>query len=312
MENFIKGENYTIFNGDCVDVMANQIEENSFDFSVFSLPFADLYTYSSKTEDQGNCRDNSLNHDDVENKGEFFYTWAITAKQLYRVMKPGTVVAVHLANLIATNVNHGYVGIRDFYSMVRAGMCRAGFNMFGEFVIKKNQQAVSIRTHASTLTMATHTRDTSKLSPCYNDYVVTFKKPGDREKPVSPPRFDKDTWIHWASGIWTDIKESDTLNVRGTKENDREKHVCPLQLTVIDRLTKMYCNEGDTCFSPYGGIGSEPYTFLKNGQKAVAIELKDSYFNQMHRNLESLVAEQKEKEQSDEQMDLESLIAEVK
>ncbi len=286
-----ESKTYKLYLGDCVDVMANHIEENSFDFSVFSLPFADLYTYSSKTEDQGNCRDNSLNHDDPENKGEFFYNWAITAKQLYKVMKPGTVVAVHLAQLIATYVNHDYSGIRDFYSTVRAGMCRAGFNMFGEFVIKKNQQAVSIRTHASTLTMATHGRDTSKLSPCYNDYVVTFKKPGNRDKPVNPPRFDKDTWIQWASGIWTDIKESDTLQVRGTKEADREKHVCPLQLTVIRRLTTMYCNEGDTCFSPYGGIGSEPYEFIKLKQKAVAIELKDGYFNEMKKNCDKAESE---------------------
>ena len=282
--NIEESEKFKIFNGDCVKLMAEKIPENSFDFSVFSLPFADLYTYSSKTEDQGNCRDNSLNHSDIENKGEFFFNWHITAKQLFKVMKPGTITAIHLSNLIATKTNHGYVGIRDFYSMVRAGMCKAGFNMFGEFVIKKNQQAVSIRTHASTLTMGTHGRDTSKLSSCYNDYVVTFKMPRERDIPVNPPRFDRDTWIQWASGIWIDIKESDTLQVKGTKDDKREKHVCPLQLTVIDRLTKMYCNEGETCFSPYGGIGSEPYTFIKNNQKAVAIELKDTYFNEMLKN----------------------------
>jgi len=288
------GDNYKIFNGDCVTTMANHIDENSFDLSVFSLPFADLYTYSNKIEDQGNCRDNSLNHNDIENKGEFFYSWMITAKQLFKVMKPGTVTAIHLSNLIATYVNHGYIGIRDFYSMVRAGMCRAGFNMYGEFVIKKNQQAVSIRTHVSTLTMGTHTRDTSKCAPCYNDYVVLFKKPGERDKPVNPPRFDRNTWIKWASGIWTDIKESDTLQVRGTKEKDREKHVCPLQLTVIERITLMYCNPGEKCFSPYGGIGSEPYQFLKLGQHATAIELKDSYFDQMKKNLDKFESEKHE------------------
>jgi len=293
-----EGSEFKLFNGDCVKTMAEDIEENSFDFSVFSLPFADLFVYSSKTEDQGNCRDNSLNHDDIENKGEFFFNWAITAKQLYKVMKPGTVTAIHLSNLIATQVNHGYTGIRDFYSMVRAGMCRAGFNMFGEFVIKKNQAAVSIRTHASTLTMATYKRDTSKLSPCYNDYIVTFKKPGDRDKPVTPPRITNDQWLEYASGIWLDIKETEVLRVKGTKGDTREKHVTPLQLQVIDRLTKMYCNEGEICFSPYGGIGSEPYTFIKNGQKAVAIELKDTYFDEMVKNVHRAKSEMNQDEQS--------------
>ncbi len=269
-----------IYQGDTVEVMHDEIEENSFDFSVFSLPFSDLFVYSSEKADMGNCRDSSINHNDPGNRGEFYYNWQFVCNELFRCMKPGTVTAIHLSQLLATMTGHGYIGLRDFYSTVRAGMCKAGFLMFGEFVIKKNQQAVSIRTHASTLTMGTHSRDTSKCAPCFNDFCVLFKKPGERDKPVHPPRFDRNEWIAWASGIWVDIKEGDVLNKKGAKDKPDEKHICPLQLTVIERLTRMYANERETCFTPFMGIGSEPVQFLRLNQIAVGIELKKSYFQQ--------------------------------
>jgi DNA modification methylase len=283
----VESKNYTMFNGDCVTVMKNEMEENSMDMSVFSLPFADLFVYSSEKEDMGNCRDASVNHDDPENKGEFYYNWRCMTEQLFRVMKPGTVTAIHLAQLRASFVNHGFIGIRDFWSTVRAGMANAGFDMFGEFVIKKNQQAVGIRTHASTLVMVTHGRDTRGLAPCYNDYVVLFKKPGSAV-PVNPPRFTKDEWVNWAAGVWTDVRETDVLQVRGTKEDQREKHICPLQLSVIERLIRMYSNEGETVFTPFMGIGSEVHEALRLGNRAVGVELKKSYFDQAVRNIKKL------------------------
>jgi len=135
--------------------------------------------------------------------------------------------------------------------------------------------------------MATHGRDTRKLAPCYNDYVVLFKKAGD-SKPVHPPRFTKDEWVAWAAGVWTDIRESDVLNVRGTKENDKEKHICPLQLNVIERLIRMYSNQDETIFTPFMGIGSEVHEALKLGNKAIGIELKKTYFDQAAKNIQKL------------------------
>lgn len=287
------GENYRLIHGDCIDVMA-RMPENQFDMSVFSPPFADLYSYTDKYEDLGNC--NSLD-DEFELHFSFF------AYHLHRVMKPGCVVAMHVAPLAILKSVRGYTGIRDFPAECRAVFESVGFIYEGKATIQKNPQAQSIRTHAEGLAFKTLHSNSRKMRFAIPDYLMKFRKHGD-----APAFANKDVtneeWIRLADAIWETsddtsdrevllspywkwVDETKTLNAQTKRLSDGDiKHICPLQTDVINAAIRLWSARGEHVFSPFGGIGSEGVEALKLGRVATLIELKREYFKLNHMNLD--------------------------
>lgn len=276
-----RSDHYWLQHGDSIELMG-QMEPESVDLSVFSPPFSSLFTYSSESADMGNCSDQASE--------EFNLHFIHFAERLFRVMKPGRVVALHLAQLVAFRARHGRKGIRDFRGDVVRIMEEAGFHYYGEFVIPKNPQAVAIRTKSERLQFSQFKRDSLESSPALNDYMLEFRKPGKQAVPVLND-VSNEEWIKWASGVWDDIRETDVLSYQSARGEEDEKHICPLQLTVIERCVRLWSNPGEVVFSPFGGIGSEPHTAIMQRRIGWAIELKAEYFGQMVRNVERAVSD---------------------
>lgn len=277
----VETDHFRLIHGDCVEVMG-EMEPESVDLAVFSPPFASLFTYSSETADMGNCSDQGME--------EFNIHFAHFAARLHRVMKLGRVVALHLAQLIAFRARHGRKGVRDFRGAVIRIMEEAGFHYYGEFVIPKNPQAVAIRTKSERLQFSQFKRDSLESSPALNDYMLEFRKPGEQSVPVRND-VSNEEWIQWASGLWGDIRETDVLSYRQARGDNDEKHICPLQLTVIERCVRLWSNPGEVVLSPFGGIGSEPYTAIRQRRFGLGIELKAEYFQQAVDNCRRAEAE---------------------
>jgi len=275
-------EHFRLYHGDCVEVM-DTMDPDSMDLAVFSPPFASLFTYSSEKADMGNCSE----HGDEEFNIHFHHF----AGRLMRVMKPGRCVALHLAQLVAFRSKHGRKGLRDFRGTVIAAMERAGFYYHGEFVIPKNPQAQAIRTKSDRLQFSQFRRNSLESTPSLNDYVLQFKKPGEPDVVVKND-VSNDEWIDWASGVWTGIRETDVLTGwMSARAEEDEKHICPLQLPVIDRCIRLWTNPGEVVFTPFLGIGSEVYQSILRRRKGVGVELKREYFVQAVRNCNRAVAE---------------------
>ena len=254
------------------------LEENSVDLSIFSPPFFSLYTYSPSMRDMGN----SLNDE------EFWTHFKFLIPELHRVIKTGRICAVHCMQVPALLGKDGYIGIKDFRGDIIENFSACGFVYHGEFVIPKNPQAQSIRTHAKGLTFTQFEKDTSWSRPALLDYMLIFRKPGESVEPIRKGDFEgsevtRDDWIDIASGILSHVRETYTLNT--IKYDGDERHVCPLQLDVIDIITRLYTNPGETVYSPFGGIGSEGYQAILNDRFAILGELKPEYFAQMIDNL---------------------------
>lgn len=272
---------FTIHLEDCVTGMAERLDPETVDLCVTSIPFGALFSYSGKTEDIGN------NQDGVDLRaGQFGLHMAFFGEQLYRVMAPGCVVAIHIQQLIATKVQHGAMGRRDLRGAVVDLFCARGFEWTGEFVIPKNPQVIAQRQKLHSLMFVTGKRDARKLAPAVNDYVMVFRKPGEgvpvpalRDNESNPGGWvTTEEWIRDAHGVWTDIRETDTLTGwKEVRERGDEKHVCPLQLEVIRRCVRLYTNPGQTVMDPFMGIGSTAYVALEQGRNAVGFELKESY-----------------------------------
>jgi superfamily II DNA or RNA helicase len=277
----VREVHYWLQHGDSIELMADMSPE-TVDLAVFSPPFSSLFTYSSEAADMGNCSDQATE--------EFNIHFVHFADALLRVMKPGRVVALHLAQLIAFRARHGRKGLRDFRGAVIGIMELAGFHYYGEFVIPKNPQAVAIRTKSERLQFSQFKRDSLESSPALNDYVLQFRKPGKQDVPVLND-VSNEEWIKWASGVWDDIRETDVLSYHAARGESDEKHICPLQLPVIERCVRLWSNPGEVVFSPFGGIGSEPYTAIRQHRIGWAIELKPEYFRQMERSCERAVSE---------------------
>jgi len=266
----VETDNYKLINGDNIYELENT-EENSIDFCIFSPPFASLFTYSSDIADMGN----------VGNDDEFTLNYRFFAERLYKVMKPGRKICVHVAQLPMLKVKCGYIGMRDFRGIIIETMNGLGFQTKGEVAIKKNQQAKSIVYHVPGLSMGGFKKDSGKCIPCYNDYVLIFAKPGESEIPIKAfesGEMTSDDWIDYASGCWTDIRETDTLNTKVAKSDEDGKHICPLQLEVIRRFIKLYSNENDLVLDPFSGIGSTGVISMELGRKYLGLELKPEYF----------------------------------
>lgn len=266
----VETDHFRLIHGDSIEVMAG-MEEASVDMAVFSPPFSSLFTYSSETADMGNCSD--------QGEVEFGLHFAHFADALYRVMRPGRVVALHLAQLVAFRARHGRKGIRDFRGATIRAMEESGFLFYGEFVIPKNPQAAAIRTKSERLQFSQFKRDSLESSPALNDYMLEFRKPGSQEVRVNND-VSNEEWINWASGVWHDIRETDVLSYHAARGVNDEKHICPLQLTVIERCIRLWTNPGEVVLSPFAGIGSEPYTAIRQRRFGIGIELKSEYFHQ--------------------------------
>lgn len=278
-EKTVQGREFTAMLGDSCHRLT-EIPEASIDLSVYSPPFADLYTYSASELDLGNSK----------NWEEFFEHYAFIIRELLRVTKPGRMTCVHTSDIAAMSMKDGFIGMRDFPGAVISAYMAEGWHFFGRAIVTKNPQAQAIRTKAHGLLFATLRKDSANSRPAILDHILIFKKPGENEVPITPVEngeIDNDRWIDWAGGIWTGINESDTLQYTTARAADDEKHICPLQLGTIERCIKLYSNPGETVLTPFMGIGSEAYQALRFNRKAIGIELKESYFNIAVKNLQN-------------------------
>jgi len=276
------GDGWTLHHGDCVRV-AKTIPDNSIDFSVFSPPFADLFTYSNDLQDMGNCSDLK----------EFMDHFIILLNELYRIMVPGREVAIHCVDLLSTKWKHGAIQFQDFSGEIIRAMWKAGFLFHSRICIWKSPVTEMQRTKAHGLLYKTLKSDSSMSRVGCADYLIVFRKEGENPKPITkdPAKYPVDWWQEVASPVWMTVDQGRVLNRDGARDSEDEKHICPLQLDVIERAVELWSNEGDTVFSPFTGIGSEGYSSLKLGRKFVGAELKESYFKQAIQNLKNAKAQ---------------------
>ena len=253
-----------------------ELEDDSIDLSIFSPPFASLYTYSPSERDLGNSSD----------RDEFFEHFGFITDHLLRVTKVGRLACVHVQQLTTTKATHGFNSLTDFRGQVIAHFQEHGFWFHGEVTIDKDPQAQAIRTKAHALMFKTLRSDSSKSRPGLADYLLIFKKPGDSEIPILGD-VDNETWISWARPVWYDIRESDTLNTRVARDSADERHICPLQLPLIERCVRLWSNVGETVLSPFAGIGSEGVVSVKHNRRFIGCELKPSYWKTACDNLQT-------------------------
>lgn len=277
---------YSIKRGDCVQLIES-VKDESIGLSVFSPPFAELYTYSSHVEDMGNSKDYN----------EFLEQFGYLIKQLYRVMISGRNVAVHCMDLPVQKGKHGYIGLRDFSGLLLRAFEDAGFIYASRVTIWKDPVVEMQRTKALGLLHKQVKKDSTMSRVGIPDYVMIFRKDGERNNPVTNTDLSVDLWQKYASPVWMDINYSNTLQgFRNGREENDEKHICPLQLDTIERLIHLYSNKGDTVFSPFMGIGSEIYQAIKMERKGIGFELKESYFDLAKANLKAAVAQKNQTE----------------
>lgn len=314
------GEFWTAIHADCVEAV-KALPDESIGYSIYSVPFASLYTYSNSDRDFGNCKDDA----------EFFGQMAFLIRELLRVTKPGRLTSIHCMNLPTTKTRDGYIGIRDFRGEIVRAFEKEGWIFHSEVCIWKDPVTAMQRTKAIGLLHKQMVKDSCMSRQGIPDYLVTLRKPGENKNPVAgeltdwigegtPEEFEKGIraqwaadksrdesakatfptfksimlWQRYASPVWMDINPSDTLQFRSAREQADERHICPLQLQVIERGLELWSNEGDTVLTPFAGIGSEGYVAIEKNRKAICIELKQSYYDQCVANLR--IAEAKKKE----------------
>lgn len=284
---------WTMHLGDCVET-SKEIADESIDFTIFSPPFASLYTYSASDRDMGNSRDYD----------EFGKHFAFLVAELYRVMKPGRLVSVHCMNLPTSKSHHGYIGIQDFRGDLVRLFVEKGFIFHSEVCIWKDPVTAMQRTKALGLLHKQMVKDSCMSRQGIPDYLVTMRKPGVNAEPVegeldrwigdesfrSEGRLSIDLWQKYASPVWMDINPSRTLQKDSAREEKDERHICPLQLDVIERAMELWSNPGDLVLSPFAGIGSEGFVAIERGRKFIGIELKESYWKQAVYNLKAAEA----------------------
>jgi DNA modification methylase len=261
--------------GDSVDRI-REIEDGSVGLSVFSPPFAALYTYSDSHRDMGNSR----------NYDQFFEHFDYLIPELLRVTSPGRRACVHVQQVSTTKATHGVIGWRDFRADVVRHFMAAGWVYDGEVVIDKDPQAQAIRTKSKALMFVQKNKDSAWSRPAMADYILLFRAPGENVSPVDTD-VSNEEWILWARPIWYGIKETQTLNVSECREEKDERHICPLQLETIERCVRLWSNVGDWVLDPFMGIGSTGYVALQHDRRFVGVELKPSYWRQAVKNIKS-------------------------
>lgn len=272
---------YRMFCDDCIEHMPT-MKENSMDFAVFSPPFPLLFAYNPSLRDLGNSE--NLANGEAKLHFSFFFN------QLIRVMKPGRIVVVHCMNIPFLK-RTGKEGLFDFRGLLIRIAQRSGFIYEYDWTISKNPQSQAIRTHTHQLQFSSLEKDQSRVRGALSDYLIKLKKPGENKVPVkNDGTVSRDNWISWAESTWDwkTIKETATLNTKEAKSEEDTRHICPMQLQVIDRLVKLYTNPGEVVFSPFAGIGSEGYVALGLKRRFYGCELKEEYHQRAIVNLEKL------------------------
>lgn len=271
------GNGWTMHLNDCVEV-ASGLADNSLHYSIFSPPFSSLYTYSNSDRDMGNCK----------NDAEFMAHFRFLVKELYRIIMPGRMVSFHCMDLPLLKQKDGVIGLKDFPAMLRQVFEDEGFIYHSKVTIWKNPVVEMVRTNAIGLLHKQLKKDSCMSRQGMPDYVITMRKPGDNPERVEHTNesYPVDKWQQVASPVWMDINQSKTLQRKSARENEDEKHICPLQLDVIERCLELWTNPGDLVGSFYAGIGSEGYVALQMGRRFLGVELKRSYYNQAVKNME--------------------------
>lgn len=291
------GEDWRLLLGDACERLA-ELETDSAGLSVCSPPFAQLYNYSPSPRDLSNSRD----------RDEFFEHYGFVIREQLRVTRPGRLACVHVQQITLQKVLHGVIGLTDFRGQVIRAFEEAGWIYHGETTIDKDPQAQAIRTKSQSLLFVTKNSDSSKCRPALADYLIQFRKPGDNTVPVKTDVTNEE-WIAWARptwpgcgdaeaiaameelglvlprGAWYGIRETNTLNTAVAKESPDMRHICPLQLDLIERCIRLWSNPGEMVLSPFAGIGSEGYMAIKLGRRFTGIELKESYWRTAVDNL---------------------------
>jgi len=294
--NQAQGENWTLANGDCIEVLKS-LPENSIHLSIFSPPYASLYTYSNSDRDLGN----SINDD------QFYEHFAHVVAGLHRVTKPGRIVCVDVMNIPAMKERDGYIGLKDFRGDVIRAFQKAGFIFHSEHCAWKDPLIEATRTKALGLMHKQLCKDSTRSRAGIPQYLLAFRKDGENPEPVAhidgltefcgenPPihgNLSHERWRRYASPVWMDINFSNTLNAKAARDNEDERHVCPMALDLIERAIQLWSNPGDVVFDPFSGVGSTGYQAIKMGRRFVGSELKQSYFAQACKNIESAKANQ--------------------
>lgn len=297
----VTGNGWVAYCGDCVDAVS-ALPDNSIGLSIFSPPFAELYAYSDSERDMGNSK----------NYAQFFEQFSYLIVELFRVIKPGRIVSVHCIDIPAMKERDGYIGIKDFPGDIVRAFQQVGFIYHSRHTIWKDPLTEATRTKALGLMHKQLCKDSTMCRSGLPDYLISFRKPGENDTPICHPdglteyhgaekiegsgiKRSHNIWRAYASPVWMDIRQGNTLNKIEAREENDQKHICPLQLDVIERAISLWSTEGDTVLTPFGGIGSEAYVAVKNKRNAVLVELKESYFRVAVKNL--VLAEEMTKKQ---------------
>lgn len=269
---------YAAYNGDSCELIKG-LPDNSIHYTLFSPPFASLYTYSNSDRDMGNSKGDD----------EFYEHFKYLATELYRVTKPGRLLSFHCMDLPKMKERDGVIGLKDFPAIIRQVFEDCGFIYHSRVTIWKNPVTEMQRTKALGLLHKQIRKDSTMCRQGIPDYILTMRKPGENEEKVSHTHesFPVDVWQNYASPVWMDIRQSNTLQKKSAREDKDERHICPLQLDVIQRCIELWTNKGDIVLDPFGGIGSVPYVAVTMGRLGIGFELKPSYFNQMKENLKA-------------------------
>lgn len=275
--NQVVKNNYAIYHGDSVDI-TKEIKDNSIHYTLFSPPFEGLYVYSNSDRDMGNCKGDD----------EFYHHFIYLAKELYRITMPGRLLSFHCMDLPLMKQRDGVIGLKDFPGLMLKIFQDCGFIYHSKVTIWKNPVTEMQRTKALGLLHKQIKKDSSMSRQGIPDYVVTVRKPGENPERIThtDESFPVGVWQNYASPVWMDIRQSDTLQRSSARAEKDERHICPLQLEVIQRCIELWTNPNDIVFDPFGGIGSTAYVALKMGRRAISSELKESYFEQMKNNVE--------------------------
>ena len=262
----VRGDGWTLVNGDSCERLGD-LSDNSVDLSVYSPPFSSLYTYSASERDIGNCATHT----------EFLEHLDFVIREMLRVTKPGRLTCCHIQQIASTLSKDSVIGLIDLRGDTIRAFLSAGWIHHGECVIDKDPQAQAIRTHSKALLFVQKHKDRSWLRPALADFILVFRKSGKNAVPIVDDEPTNNEWIEWARPIWYGIDETDTLNTAVAKENDDERHICPLQLGTIERCIRLWSNPGELVVSPFAGIGSEGFEAIRLGRRFWGCELKDSY-----------------------------------
>lgn len=298
-------ERYALYCGDCIEVMES-LPDGAVDMSIYSPPFGGLYNYSSDERDLSNCKDYD----------EFFEHYRFVVKAIHRLTKPGRITAVHCIDIPRGGALAGK-GLIDFPGDIIRLHEAEGFQYAARYSVWKEPLGVRNRTMAKGLAHKQVVDDSSLCDVAGADYLLMFRRSGENKIPITHPRgfmryagsreipadvlkyrgwtgkqtenrYSHWIWRQYASAFWDDVRIDRVLPYKESREPDDERHVHPLQLDVIERAVALWTNYDDVVFSPFMGVGSEVYGAVLNGRKAIGIELKNAYYEQAVKNLETV------------------------